>query len=266
MAFQISGPIVSQYEQDQARKAAQFGASPLAPTAATGSAADTTLLRGTVADILGLQSKASIDTANAAASDIQATGYQAEAGAYGTVEGIAGNNATIAGIAGDIKLLQESRALRTTLGSQKADIATAGFGNSGSSLDLMRSSLQQGALTRQLTNIQTAQTVGGYQAEGAAAGAEVAGANMASTAAQALAVQQRASGQLATANAANETKALSDYIATTNPTGAPLSPEATLALSTLGAPGGTNPAVPGQPTTFQAPVFQAPANVVSRGF
>jgi hypothetical protein len=206
------------------------------------------LLRGSVADILGLQSKASIDAANANASDIQAAGYGQEVGAYQTVSDIAGNNANIAGVAGDIKLLQEQRALRKTIGAQRADIASAGFLASGTSIDLFRDSVAQGALQRQLTNIQTAQTKGGYLEEGAAAQAEVAGATMASTAASALAAQQRASGQLATANAANETAALSQYISTTNPTGAPLSPEATLALSTLkGTPGAAtfNPALVG---------------------
>lgn len=220
--------------------------------ATSGTATDTAMLRGTVADILGLQSKASIDNANAGASDIQATGYQAESGAYQNVADIAANNATVAGVAGGIKLLQENRALRTTMGSQRADVAAAGFGNSGSSLDLMRSSIQQGALTRQFTNIQTAQTQGGYLEEGAAAGAEVAGANMASSAASALAKQQRASGELATANAANETAALGQYMQTTNPTGAPLTPESTLAVSTLGIPGfGVAPgSSSGQPATF----------------
>ncbi len=222
---------------------ATMPAAPAAAAAATaGNPADTALMRGTVADILGLQSKAETDKANAAASDIQATGYQAEAGAYGTVQDIAGNSATVAGIAGDIKALQEKRKLTQTLGSQRTDVAAAGFANSGSSIDLMRSSVQQGALTRQLTNIQTEQTKGGYLEEGAAAGAEIAGANMASSAAQALAVQQRASGALATANAANETQALTAQIATEQ-AGLPTTPAQTLALTqvTAGA---------GQPTVF----------------
>jgi hypothetical protein len=215
-----------------------FAASNARAAAAAGTAADTGLQRGTVADILGLQSKAEIDAANAQASDIQAAGYQQEVGAYTTAGEIAGNNAVTAGIAGDIKLLQEQRALKRTLGSQRADIASAGFRNSGSAIDLMQSSVQQGALGRQLISTQTALAKGGYLEEGAASAAEAAGATMASTAAAALAEQQRSSGQLATANAANETAALQTYLAGTTPT-----PEGALVTSTLSAPGGT-------PTTF----------------
>ncbi len=209
--------------------------------ASAGTVADTGLLRGSVADILGLQSKASIDEANAAASGIQSAGYQQEVNAYNIVGGIGEENAKVAGIAGDIKALQENRQLRQTIGAQRADIASAGFANSGSSLDLMRSSVQQGALARQLIRIQTAQTQGGYLEEAAASQAEAAGATMASTAAQALATQQRASGQLATANAANETAALNTYLA-----GATATPESQLVTSTLTG-------TPGQPATFTPP-------------
>ena len=64
---------------------------------AGGTAADTSLLRGTAADILGLQSQAEIDAANAQASQIQAQGYQAENAAYTTVGDIASQNAVVAG-------------------------------------------------------------------------------------------------------------------------------------------------------------------------
>jgi hypothetical protein len=244
--------------------ASVFGAPiPGAATAATaGNAADTALLRGNVADILGLQSKASIDTSNAAASDIQATGYQTEAAAYQNVAGIAGNNATVAGIAGDIKLLQQSRAFRQSMGSQRADVAAAGFQNSGSAIDLMRDSVSQSALDRQLVNVQTAQTQGGYLEEGAAAGAEVAGANMASTAAQALAVQQRASGALATANSVNETQALVDQIATQQ-NGMPTTAAQTLALTQVSI-GANNPTVY-NPNNLAPITLPIPANTANGG-
>jgi hypothetical protein len=218
-----------------------------------GTAADTGLLRNITADILGLQSKAEIANANADASDIQATGFQQESAAYQTVADIAGENANVAGIAGDIKALQERRALTSALGRQRTDVASAGFADSGSSIDLMRASVAQGALTRQLNTINTSLTKGGYLQEGAAAGAEVAGATMAGNAATALAAKQRASGELATANAASQTQALQDYITATQ-NGQPLTPEQQLVLSTLGGQ-------PGQPATFSLPAITQPAPV-----
>jgi hypothetical protein len=204
--------------------------------------ADTQSLKTDTASILGLQSQAQLDAANAAASDIQAAGYLQETAAYNTVGGIASNNAVVAGVAGDIKNLQQQRAVRQTIGSQRADIASAGFTNAGSSIDIFRDSVSQGALTHQLNMVQTTQTQGGYLEEGAAAQAEAAGATMASNAATTLAAQQRASGALNTANAANQTLALQDAIATQQ-AGLPLTQAQTLALAQVNA-------APGTPTVF----------------
>jgi len=214
-----------------------------------GTAADTALMRNTVADILGLRGKAEADAANAQASEVQAAGYQQEVGAYTTAGDIAGNNAVVAEVAGNIKGLQERRQLTQTVGSQRAAVASAGFRNSGSAIDIMRSSVQQGALARQLNRAQTDLTKGGYLEESAASMAEAAGANRTSAAALALAQQQRASGELATATAANETSALMDYMKTTTPT-----PESALVTSTLGLPAGS-------PATFNPSTASSTAGV-----
>jgi hypothetical protein len=47
-----------------------------------------------------------------------------------------------------IKQSQADRALFTSLGTTRADIAGAGLAASGSALDILRSSAQQGAMTR----------------------------------------------------------------------------------------------------------------------
>src|SRR6266851_5617259 len=86
----------------------------------TSTAADTSALKGTVSDILGLTSTAATDTAAATGATTQAEGYKAEAGAYQNASDIAAQNAVIAGIAGDIKSAQQARTVRTTIGTQQA--------------------------------------------------------------------------------------------------------------------------------------------------
>lgn len=65
-----------------------------------------------------------------------------------------------------IKLAQGDRQLYQTLGGQQADIAGAGFANSGSALDLMRDSASQGALTHAVTAEQGLITEAGYKEQG----------------------------------------------------------------------------------------------------
>src|SRR5712691_2630277 len=180
----------------------------------TSSSADTSTLKGTVSDILGLQSTAATDKAAAAAATTQAAGYTAEAGAYGNAADIATQNAIIANVAGDIKSYQQQRAVTMTLGEQQAQTAAAGFGASGSSLDILLSSLQQGYLTQQLTATQTSLTAGGYLEEAAASQAEKEAAKATAAAATATSASYTTAGSLATANAAAATAALNKFIGT----------------------------------------------------
>ena len=196
---------------------------------------DLPLIKGVVSDILTQQGQAAQYTASAAAQGIYAQGYQAEAGAYGSAQQIAQQNAALAGVAGDVQAAQEARKVVQTVGSQRAQIAAAGFANSGSALDLSRSSMQQGHLADQLIRTQTAINQGGFLEQGAAAQAETAAVSYASQAALTLQQQQAAAGVTATTSAANETKALIDYLHTTT-TGA--TPAGRLALSTLTGPNG----------------------------
>jgi hypothetical protein len=204
----------------------------IAPATPANNPADTGLLRSSVADILGLRAQATTDAANAAAQEISARGLGLEAEAYGTAAGIAGDNAMLAGIAGEITALREAREVRRTVGAQRAAVASAGFGASGTSLDLLRASFQEGHLSDQLIRTQTSLAQGGYLQEGAAARAEGMSASFASEAALSLARTHRAAGSLATANAAAQTEALAAYISSTSG-GAPLTPAQQLALSAL---------------------------------
>lgn len=209
--------------------------------AATTSPQETSLLTSVTGDIGNLRALAASNAANAAGSTTQAEGYRREAEAYDTVGSIAEENAKIEGISGNIKQLQLNRGVQRTIGSQRAAVASSGFANSGSSLDIMRSSLQEGYLADQLIRSNTAVTQGGYLEQGAAAQAEAGGARLASDAAVSLSRAQAAAGALATANAGNETAALTAYLA-----GRPSTPETALVTSTIGGD-------PSNPTTFTPP-------------
>lgn len=201
------------------------------------------LLAGTVTDITSLNEKVALDAANAKAATASATGYGKEIDAYGNVKAITANEALIAQVSGDITSIQQQQELMRTIGTQKATTATAGFTNSGSSLDILRSNLQQGGLQRQLLATQTGLNVAGYLSQGLAADAEIAGAKAAQDSATALAEGYTNAGTIATANAANETASLQDFLKNTL-----LTPAEKLTLSPLTG----NPNSPTPPVTTDA--------------
>jgi hypothetical protein len=95
------------------------------------------------------------DFIGGAASDLfDAKGYKEAAKGYEGASRISKENAKLSSFATGIKLVQHRRdAYRTTSG-QRADIAGAGFANTGSALDLMRSSAADAALDQSIINIQ----------------------------------------------------------------------------------------------------------------
>lgn len=238
-AADISGRISGLAVRTSAVNASKYSGPSAAPAAS--SPQETSLLTSITGDIGTLKGLAATNAANATGATTQAAGYSREAEAYDTVGGIADENAKIEGISGNIKQLQLNRGIQRTLGAQRASVAAAGFASSGSSLDIMKSSIQEGYLADQLIRTQSSVTQGGYLEQGAAARAEGAGARVASTAATALAQSYAAAGATATANAANETSALSTYLA-----GRPATPESALVTSTLAGD-------PNFPTTFTPP-------------
>jgi len=206
-------------------------------------AADAGLLQSITGNINSLQSLAAQNEANATAQATEAEGSRREADAYGTVGAIARENATVEGISGNIKQLQAARSVQRTIGRQRAETAAAGFSNAAGSLDILKSSLQEGYLQDQLIRSQTSVNQGGFLEQAAAADASGAGAQLASSAALELSKSYAAAGQLATANAANQTKALQDYLAST---GGINDPTRALVTSTLQQD-------PTQPTTVESP-------------
>jgi hypothetical protein len=109
---------------------------------------------------------------NAAAEKVLAAGYTTEAGAYGTAGAISAENARVAGYAGDVLRYQTGLDVLKTTGQARAAIGASGAQQTGSAVDLLRSSYQQGALAQQLVQQQTALDIGGYLAQQAATNAE----------------------------------------------------------------------------------------------
>jgi hypothetical protein len=91
-----------------------------------------------------------------------AMGSRSAAGSYGEAATIAEQNAAIAKESTVIKETQLQRQIYQTIGAQKSDIAGAGLAESGSALDLLRSSASQGALSKAIAGEQGQITVNAY--------------------------------------------------------------------------------------------------------
>lgn len=111
-----------------------------------------------------------------AALTTEAAGSTAEAGEYGQAAAGATNNAEIATLSGQLQQYQNTRTLMNTLGTQAADVSGAGFQNSGTALNLARSSLQQGVLQNQVLGLNAELESGGYLEQASASQAEQQGA------------------------------------------------------------------------------------------
>lgn len=82
-----------------------------------------------------------------------AKGAIASATSYEEAAAIAAQNAKLAKEAAAITDAQQQRQVFQTIGAQRAGIAGAGFAESGTAIDLLRSSASQGALTHALTAV-----------------------------------------------------------------------------------------------------------------
>ena len=114
---------------------------------------------------------ATFTDAGGAASDLfagigdkaKAQGDFAEASNYTLASNLATTNANFTQTSTAIKEAQQQRETTMTLGGQQADVAGAGFAESGSSLDLLRDSASQGALSHAVLGQQGLITEAGYQ-------------------------------------------------------------------------------------------------------
>lgn len=109
-------------------------------------------------------------------------GNAAEAASYTGAAQLETQNAQLTAASTRIQETQTARAVTQSLGTTQADVAGAGFTESGSALDLLRMSAQQGSLAASLVNIQGAINENAYAAEAGADLAKAKAANEANTA------------------------------------------------------------------------------------
>ena len=90
-------------------------------------------------------------------------GSAASGKSYEEAAAIASKNAGIAEQSNVIKQTQLQRQIYQTIGGQRAAVAGSGMAESGSALDLLRSSASQGALTKAIATEQGQITVNAYK-------------------------------------------------------------------------------------------------------
>jgi len=96
-------------------------------------------------------------------ANLKAQGDEFEKQNYLLAGTLADQNAQFTEMSTAIKLTQQDRELYKSLGQTRADVAGAGFAESGSALDLLRESAQQGALTHAVMSQQGLITEAGYR-------------------------------------------------------------------------------------------------------
>jgi hypothetical protein len=150
---------------------------------------------GTSANLGGLGG--AIQTIGGAIGSLFETqGNAAEAQSYTQAAVLEGQNAQLTEAATRIQETQTARTVAQSLGTTQADVAGAGFTESGSALDIIRSSAQQGALATALVNVQGAINENAYAAEEGKYYAQAKAANEAGTANTVGAIANIASGAL----------------------------------------------------------------------
>jgi hypothetical protein len=98
-----------------------------------------------------------------------AYGSEQAAQAYEKEATIAGQNAAISQTSAQIQEAQETRAVTQAVGTEEATTSSAGFTMGGNAGDLLRQSLQQGALAKSLITQQGTITTLGFEEQQQAA-------------------------------------------------------------------------------------------------
>lgn len=200
-------------------------------------AAELSLLKGAVADVLGLQGTVEEERANVEAEQIQSQGSQGEIDSYNRAADIAERNAALEGTLGDIQEFQLQRQVGKSIGTQAAEVSGGGFSaESGTAVALLRESLQQGYLGTQLLRTQTQQEQGGYLEQAAAARGEAGAVGAQIAASNRLAEAQTNAANVAAANAASESAALKSYLEQNPPETPEEAARQELVTSTLRSP------------------------------
>lgn len=113
---------------------------------------------GAVSDLFG----ASADSSKAQGLRIKAQGDALEGQNYDMAATLAQQNEAFTEQSTAIKETQNQRQINSTIGGQKADVASAGFGSGGSGMYLMMDSAAQGRLTQSVAEQQGHITEAGY--------------------------------------------------------------------------------------------------------
>lgn len=100
-------------------------------------------------------------------SDYKAQGNEIEAAMYGRASKFATTEARISESSTNIRESQQQRQAYQGLGDVQANVAAAGFNESGSALDILRSSTQQAALQEAVVKQQGLVTTQGYEEQAA---------------------------------------------------------------------------------------------------
>lgn len=117
--------------------------------------------KGTIDDTAGAVS----DLFAAKAYGFKAKGAEFEKQNYELAAKFARQEEDYTAMATRIKAAQQDRDLFKSLGQTRADVAGAGFAESGSALDILRESAAQGALTKAVTEQQGLITMEGQEQE-----------------------------------------------------------------------------------------------------
>ena len=122
----------------------------------------------TFTDVSGAVSDLFQGQATASQLRLKAAGDISEAQNFDLASGLAKQNEQFTEQSTAIKEVQQQRQNYLQIGTQTADIAGSGMQLSGSGLDILRSSAQQGALTKQVIGAQGLITEAGYNEQAAA--------------------------------------------------------------------------------------------------
>lgn len=170
-------------------------------------------LQATMDDLLGFQSSAASLKAASDASLVSVAGAKAEADAYQKAADYATGNQQTEALAEQVREYQINKGVDKTVGAQKAAVASNGFTQSGSGLDIMASSYREGYLSTQLSAMNSEGVQRGYLESAAASEGDVAAANVRAGGAQTLSDAQLAASNSATANAGALTSAMTSLLA-----------------------------------------------------
>jgi hypothetical protein len=118
----------------------------------------------------GLNIEAQGTDISSQATLLQAQGDIAEATQYGLAQSLAQQNAQYTATSTAIQAAQLDRQTSLTIGTQKAGYGGGGLAESGSALDVLRSSVQQGSLARSVLQTQGAITEAGFNEQAASYG------------------------------------------------------------------------------------------------